>query len=78
VSADTKRSLRDVKLGENVQIFDFVNLYGCEIGDNSKVGTFVEIQKGARSNAVPPSERARRSCVASRSAKTPSWVLAAS
>ena len=37
----------DVKLGENVRIFDFTNLYGCEIGDNSKVGTFVEIQKGA-------------------------------
>ncbi len=38
----------DVKLGENVRIFCFVNLYGCEIGDNSKVGAFVEIQKGAR------------------------------
>ncbi len=38
----------DVKLGENVRIFDFVNLYGCEIDDNSKVGTFVEIQKGVR------------------------------
>ena len=38
----------DVKLGANVRIFDFVNLYGCEIGDNSKIGTFVEIQKGAR------------------------------
>jgi len=37
----------DVKLGKNVKIFSFVNLYGCEIGDNSKVGTFVEIQKGA-------------------------------
>jgi acetyltransferase-like isoleucine patch superfamily enzyme len=37
-----------VKLGENVKIFDFVNLYGCEIGDNTKVGTFVEIQKGAK------------------------------
>lgn len=36
----------DVKLGENVRIFDFVNLYGCSIGDNSKVGAFVEIQKG--------------------------------
>jgi acetyltransferase-like isoleucine patch superfamily enzyme len=35
-------------LGENVRIFDFVNLYGCEIGDNSKIGTFVEIQKGSR------------------------------
>jgi acetyltransferase-like isoleucine patch superfamily enzyme len=38
----------DVKLGNNVKIFDFVNLYGCEIGDNSKVGSFVEIQKGVR------------------------------
>lgn len=38
----------DVKLGNNVQIHDFVNLYGCEIGDNTKIGTFVEIQKGAR------------------------------
>jgi len=37
----------DVKLGKNVKVFDFTNLYGCEIGDNSKVGTFVEIQKGA-------------------------------
>jgi len=37
----------DVKLGENVKIFAFVNLYGCTIGDNTKIGTFVEIQKGA-------------------------------
>ncbi|MGQ9801930.1 MAG: acyltransferase [Candidatus Saccharicenans sp.] len=37
----------DVKLGQNVKIFAFVNLYGCTIGDNSKIGTFVEIQKGA-------------------------------
>jgi UDP-2-acetamido-3-amino-2,3-dideoxy-glucuronate N-acetyltransferase len=37
----------DVKLGKDVKIFAFVNLYGCAIGDNSKVGTFVEIQKGA-------------------------------
>jgi len=41
----------DVKLGRNVKIFDFVNLYGCEIGDNTKIGTFVEIQKGARIGA---------------------------
>jgi UDP-2-acetamido-3-amino-2,3-dideoxy-glucuronate N-acetyltransferase len=38
----------DVKLGRNVQIYDFVNLYGCDIGDGAKIGTFVEIQKGAR------------------------------
>lgn len=37
----------NVKLGEGVRIFGFVNLYGCEIGDESKIGTFVEIQKGA-------------------------------
>src|ERR1700758_361014 len=37
----------DVKLGENVAIHGFVNLYGCSIGDNSRVGTFVEIQKNA-------------------------------
>lgn len=41
----------DVKLGKNVKIFDFVNLYGCEIGDNTKIGTFVEIQKNARVGA---------------------------
>ena len=37
----------DVKLGKDVKIYDFVNLYGCSIDDNSKIGTFVEIQKGA-------------------------------
>ncbi|MEI6514669.1 MAG: acyltransferase [bacterium] len=36
----------DVKLGRNVKICGFTNLYGCSIGDESKVGTFVEIQKG--------------------------------
>jgi acetyltransferase-like isoleucine patch superfamily enzyme len=38
----------DVKLGHDVKIYSFVNLYGCEIGDNSKIGAFVEIQKGSR------------------------------
>jgi UDP-2-acetamido-3-amino-2,3-dideoxy-glucuronate N-acetyltransferase len=37
----------NVQLGERVKIFDFANLYGCVIGDDTKVGTFVEIQKGA-------------------------------
>lgn len=37
-----------VKLGKDVRIFGFVNFYGCEIGDESKVGTFVEIQKGSK------------------------------
>ncbi len=38
----------DVKLGQGVRIFGFVNLYGCEIGDEVKIGTFVEVQKGAK------------------------------
>jgi len=38
----------DVKLGRDVIIHQFVNLYGCEIGDGTKIGTFVEIQKNAR------------------------------
>ena len=42
-----RQSLKDVSVGENVKIFNFVNAYGCEIGDNTKVGAFVEIQKGA-------------------------------
>ena len=37
----------DVKLGENVRLSKFVNLYGCEVGDNTKIGAFVEIQKNA-------------------------------
>ncbi len=42
-----KKNINNVKLGKDVKIFDFVNLYGCSIGDDSKVGTFVEIQKNA-------------------------------
>ena len=38
----------DVKLGKDVKIFSFVNLYGCEIDDRTKIGAFVEIQKGAK------------------------------
>ncbi|SRR5581483_9669909 len=38
----------DVKLGKGVRIFDFTNLYGCEIGDEVKIGAFVEIQKGVK------------------------------
>ena len=38
----------DVKLGRDVVIHHFVNLYGCEIGDGTSIGSFVEIQKGAR------------------------------
>jgi len=42
-----KKNINNVKLGENVKIFDFVNLYGCSIDDNTKIGTFVEIQKNS-------------------------------
>ena len=38
----------DVKLGKDVRIFEFVNLYGCEIGDETRIGAFVEIQRGAK------------------------------
>lgn len=43
-----KKNINNVKLGKDVKIFDFVNLYGCSIDDNTKVGTFVEIQKNAK------------------------------
>ena len=42
-----KKNINNVSLGNNVKIFDFVNLYGCTIGDDTKIGTFVEIQKNA-------------------------------
>ncbi len=42
-----KKNINNVKLGNDVKIFDFVNLYGCTIDDGSKIGTFVEIQKNA-------------------------------
>ncbi|TET50587.1 MAG: N-acetyltransferase [Anaerolineales bacterium] len=48
MSPDFARIAPDVKLGRDVTIHGFVNLYGCEIGDESKIGTFVEIQKGAK------------------------------
>ena len=41
-----QRIAPDVRLGRNVQVYGFVNLYGCTIGDETKIGTFVEIQKG--------------------------------
>ncbi len=47
-SAEFSRIAPDVKLGEGVKIYGFVNMYGCEIGDNTKIGAFVEIQKGVR------------------------------
>ncbi|MFH0759015.1 MAG: acyltransferase [Bacteroidota bacterium] len=48
INVDSPRQvLRNVQIGKNVRIFDFVNAYECIIGDNSKVGAFVEIQKSA-------------------------------
>jgi len=38
----------DVKLGQNVKLAKFINLYGCEIGDNTRIGAFVEVQKNAK------------------------------
>ncbi len=46
-----RRIAPDVRLGRDVKIYAFVNLYGCEIGDETSVGTFVEIQKGAKIGA---------------------------
>ena len=43
-----QRIAPDVKLGRDVRIYAFVNLYGCDIGDETRVGTFVEIQKGVK------------------------------
>ena len=48
MTANFIRISPDVKIGEGVKIFAFANLYGCEVGDFSKIGAFVEIQKGAR------------------------------
>ena len=45
------RLIDDVTFGENVIVYSFTNLYGCEVGDNSRIGPFVEIQKGARIGA---------------------------
>jgi UDP-2-acetamido-3-amino-2,3-dideoxy-glucuronate N-acetyltransferase len=44
---ETKRVASSVKLGRNVQLNDFINLYGCEIGDGTRIGPFVEVQKNA-------------------------------
>src|SRR5271165_4700934 len=38
----------DVKLGKDVRLSKFINMYGCEVGDNTKIGAFVEIQKNAK------------------------------
>jgi UDP-2-acetamido-3-amino-2,3-dideoxy-glucuronate N-acetyltransferase len=45
------RMIEDVTFGENVVVYSFTNLYGCQIGDNTRVGPFVEIQEGVRIGA---------------------------
>ena len=45
------RLIEDVTFGENVVVYSFTNLYGCQIGDNTRIGPYVEIQKGARIGA---------------------------
>ena len=51
----------DVKLGKGVKLSKFINLYGCEIGDETKIGAFVEIQKNARWAAAARSRATRSS-----------------
>jgi UDP-2-acetamido-3-amino-2,3-dideoxy-glucuronate N-acetyltransferase len=41
------RMIRDVEFGANVNVYSFTNLYGCKVGDGSRIGTFVEVQAGA-------------------------------
>ncbi len=48
---NTLRIASDVRLGKGVKLHDFVNLYGCEIGDETRIGCFVEVQKGAKIGA---------------------------
>jgi len=45
---EPKRNIREILVGQNVKIYDFVNLYECEIDDDTQIGTFVEIQRGAK------------------------------
>jgi UDP-2-acetamido-3-amino-2,3-dideoxy-glucuronate N-acetyltransferase len=58
------RLLDDVRFGADVVVHSFTNLYGCRIGDGTRVGTFVEVQRGAtvaraaRSRAIPSSATA--------------------
>ena len=51
MSAEFSSIAADVVLGRGVRVHRFVNLYGCQIGDDTRIGTFVEIQKGARVGA---------------------------
>jgi acetyltransferase-like isoleucine patch superfamily enzyme len=46
-TTNPKQTIQNIQLGDNVRLGDFINLYGCSIGDNSGIGAFVEIQKNA-------------------------------
>ncbi|HUA65780.1 MAG TPA: acyltransferase [Alphaproteobacteria bacterium] len=48
MEASARLTAAGVRMGRNVQIYDFANLYGCQIGDDVRIGAFVEIQKGAK------------------------------
>jgi acetyltransferase-like isoleucine patch superfamily enzyme len=48
MKAEMNKIAPDVKMGKNVKIYNFVNAYGCEIGDDTQIGAFVEIQKNAK------------------------------
>lgn len=45
---EQKKTIRNVMVGQRVKIYDFVNLYECEIGDDTQIGTFVEVQKNVK------------------------------
>jgi acetyltransferase-like isoleucine patch superfamily enzyme len=47
VNDASNRQLNEVEFGDNVVVYPFTNLYGCRIGDNTRIGTFVEVQRGA-------------------------------
>ena len=49
--ATTQLVADDVQLGDGTKLYHFINLYGCEIGDQSQIGCFVEVQKGAKIGA---------------------------
>ena len=52
VNDASNRQLNEVEFGDNVVVYPFTNLYGCRIGDNTRIGTFVEVQRGAVIGAI--------------------------
>ena len=63
----------DVKLGNNVRLSKFINLYGCEIGDETKIGAFVEIQKNARIGKFCKVDVYKRQALSSRFLAAPAF-----